>query len=373
MEKLIPFFGTAREHSTLKKQLLNVCDRTLLHGISLQGPEVKEFEKEIGAFTNRQYAIAVGSCTDALYFGLKSLNITTGDEVIVSAYSFVASASCILRVGAKPVFIDVNENGNMQIENVRQAINANTKAIIYVHMFGLLENAKELQELAKSNGLSLIEDAAQAFGAGENSCMAGSIGDLSCFSFDPTKVLSAPGSGGMLLTDSTDIAVCTRELRYHGKTEEGINEQLGYNSQMPSITAGILLEKFKYEEKSRKRRIEIATHYIRELSDTKLGLPPMCSQNNHVFHKFVIRSDSRDDLKNYLTKLGIPSLIHYAKTLPEIPLFAEYKEPVNNLLNAKKLSQKALSLPIHAYLSDEEVSRIITSVHRGIKLLKNKN
>jgi len=372
MEKLIPFFGTSREHAALKEQLLNVCDRTLLHGYSLQGPEVKEFENVIGAFTNRKYAIAVGSCSDALYFGLKSLGITTGDEVIVPAYSFVASASCILRVGAKPVFIDVNENGNMQMEKVHQAINKNTKAIIYVHMYGLLENAKELQELAKSNGLSLIEDAAQAFGAGENSCMAGSIGDLSCFSFDPTKVLSASGSGGMLLTDSTDIAVCTKELRYHGKTEEGINEQLGYNSQMPSMTAGILLEKFKYEEKSRKRRIEIATHYIHELSDMKLELPMMCRENNHIFHKFVIGSDSRDDLKVYLTKLGIPSLIHYATPLPEIPLFAEYKVPINNHSNAKKLSQKVLSLPIHSYLSDEEVNRIIAAIRRGMKLLNSK-
>ena len=200
--------------------------------------------------------------------------------------------------------------------------------------------------------------------------MAGSIGDLSCFSFDPIKVLSASGSGGMLLTDSTGIAVCTKELRYHGKTEEGIIEKLGYNSQMPSMTAGILLEKFKYEEKSRKRRIEIATHYIHELSDMKLGLPMMCSENNHIFHKFVIRCDLRDDLKKYLTKFGIPSLIHYPAPLPEIPLFAEYKEPINNHLSAKKLSQKVLSLPIHPYLSDEEVSRIIASVRRGVKLLK---
>ena len=229
-------------------------------------------------------------------------------------------------------------------------------------MFGLIDNYFEISALAKSKKLFLIEDAAQAFGASFNEKRAGSLGDVSCYSFDPTKILSAPGSGGMLLTDSDKIAQLARRYRYHGKSPTKQFDMLGFNSQMPSLTASILSTKFKYEKINKSRRIEIAHKYIDEFQQLDIRLPPKSVNDSHVYHKFVIQTPARNDLFNHLINSGIQAMIHYENTIPDMPAFKNYHNSACNTPVALNLTQTSVSLPIHNYLKDDEVNRIISTI-----------
>jgi len=177
---------------------MSIVHAVLSHGKVLQGEEVSQFERNTATFCDRTYAIAVNSCTDALYFSLLSAGVEAGDEVLVTDYSFIASASCILRIGAKPIFVDRDESYNMDLKNADSLVSAKTKAIIFVHLFGQMGSPKDIESFSNSHDLTLIEDAAQAFGAHYRGRKAGSLGLLSCVSFDPTKVIGAPGRGGMV-------------------------------------------------------------------------------------------------------------------------------------------------------------------------------
>ena len=362
----VPFFFTKREHNKLNKELTSSISRSLKHGQSLQGPEIEKFEKSMLKFINKKYAIAVGSCTDGLFFSLKALGIKENDEVIVTSYSYLASATCILRIGAKPVFVDVDKNGNMLIDEVENKITKKTKAIIYVHLYGYFQNPDKLLKLIKKYKLFLIEDFAQSLGAKYKSNYAGSLGHVSCTSFDPTKVLSAPGSGGMVFTNNNDLRIKIKKMRYHGKNSNGDHDLLGINSQLSSINASCLLVKLKYLKKYEKKRIQIANKFINEFKKFKIELPPKFSSSQHIYHKFVIQTQNRDKLKDFLNKRGIETLIHYKYPIPNLSLFnrktINYKTP-----NANYLSKNSLSLPIHPYLKNSEVNFIIKTVKKFFK------
>ena len=361
LNKDINFFGTRKEHSFLKKELLTSVQKTISHGKSLQGKEVDRFEKKFAEIHDKKYAIAVNSCTDALYFSLLSLNLSSEDEVLLPAYSFLATATCVLRVGAKPVFIDVDDNGLMNLDLATKFVTKNTKVLIYVNLFGLMRNPKYIRNFVKSNNLVLVEDNAQAFGASYKNIKSGSVGDISCFSFDPTKVLSAIGSGGMILTNSKIKKEKIISYRYHGKAQNGDFKYLGFNSQMPSLIASSLLTKMQYYKMFRKKRISTANRFIEKLNNLPLNLPSKTGSLEHVFHKFVIRSKKRDGLKKYLENNGIQCMIHYTYILPNLNIFLKYKK--NEMFkNAIKLSKESLSIPIHPFLNKTEVEFIIKTI-----------
>lgn len=362
----VPFFFAKREHKVLKSEILKSISKSFLHGQTLQGPEVKILEKKMAKLVGKKYAVAVGSCTDALFFSLKALGIGKGDEVIVTSYSYLASATCILRCGAKPVFVDVDESGNMKIKQIINKINKKTKAIIYVHLYGYFQNINKLKKILKSKKISLIEDFAQSLGAFKKKIKAGSIGDISCTSFDPTKVISAPGSGGMAFSDDVLIKDKIIKLRYHGKSKDGDHDFLGMNSQLPSIVAASLLIKIKKLNINQKKRIAIAKKYIEGLKNLNLKLPPFYKDGQHIYHKFVIKLEKRDELSEFLKKNGVECLVHYKKSLPELTIFKKYmsKFPIAN-----ELKKKSLSIPIHPYLTSEEIKYVIST----IKTFFNKN
>lgn len=366
----IPFFSQKREHSHLKRELTRSISNSLKHGQSLQGPEVKKFEKNMLKYVKKKYAIAVGSCTDGLFFSLKALGIKKNDEVIVTSYSYIASASCILRIGAKPVFVDVDKNGNMLIDKIESKITKKTKAIIYVHLLGYFKNINRLLKIKKKYKLFLIEDFAQALGAKLESNYAGSLGNLSCTSFDPTKVLSAPGSGGMVFTNDKNLKTKVEKMRYHGKNSLGDHDELGINSQLSSINASCLLVKLRYLKKYQKKRISIANQYINNLKKYQIQLPPKCKNGEHIYHKFVIQVESRQKLKNFLKKNGIETFIHYKLPITKISLFKKnssiFKTPT-----ADYLSSKSLSLPIHPYLKKKEINFVIKTIEKFFLKVKN--
>ena len=348
---MISFFGCAREYKENMWRYLQIAERVLGSGQVLQGSEVTRLETTLSNHLNRT-VVCTGSCTDALFFALKLLGLKPGDKVIVPAFSFVASASCILRAGLEPVFVDVDDWGNLKLSQVE--VKSQVRAIVFVHMYGRMVNPTEIWEFSQVNNLFLIEDAAQAFGGSYGDVKAGQVGNLACFSFDPTKNLSAPGSGGAITVPET-WRLYAEDLRYHGKHFSA----LGYNSQLSELSAAFINFKLTAFSTCQKRRNDIAMYYIDRLSHLPISLPRISTNVVHTWHKFIIRYPARDALKKYLLDRDIQTKIHYETPLHRLPLFSSFEA---NCPNADTLSKEVLSLPIHPYLSDAEVETVVDAI-----------
>ena len=362
----IPFFGAGRENTELAAPLAALFARVTQSDRLLNGPEVASFEIRAAAAAGRAHAVAVNSATDALYFALAGLGIGPGDEVLVPAYSFVASAACILRAGARPVFVDVLDAGTegapatMDLEDAARRIGPRCRAMIWVGLFGGTGDPAPLEAFAETHGLALIEDASQSFGAAWGTRPAGSAGRAAVFSFDRNKLAGAPGTGGALVTDDPALAGSARMLRYHG-VRDGHYVTAGQNSQMSSLTAAILELKLAHQARWRTRRAEIAARYDEVLDGlpvTRLRWPDPV---HHVHHKYVLLTDAPERLAPALGAAGISTRRHYATPLPAEPVFAAYRDgagwPVANAMAAR-----ALSLPIHAQLTQDELTRVTAAL-----------
>ena len=363
----VPFFGTARENEDLLEDLLARTADVLRSGQVLQGEPVAAFEAEVAAAAGRKFAVAVGSGTDAVSFALMAAGIGPGDEVLCPDISFVASASAIARTGAEPVFVDIEEDGMMDLRHAAARVTARTSAVLFVHLFGAMRDPTEVSDFAERNALLLVEDAAQGFGAGFDGQPCGSAGLAAAFSFDPTKVIGAPGSGGAVVTGEASIAERVRRLRYHGRSG-GVSVDLGYNCQMPTVTAAMLGAKIARHAGWTARRAAIAERYREGLAGLPLELVPYAPGVAHVWHKFVLRAPNRDALARRLNEEGVPTAIHYATPLHREPVFGGADQGSNHFPRAKHHAATALSLPIHAYLSDKEVERVIAAVRRHAAL-----
>lgn len=370
--KTVPFFGLAREHSARNKKYLELCGDVLNHGQMVRGGETREFEETLSDRVGRKHAVAVNSGTDALFFALVGCGIGIGDKVLVTSFSFIASASSIIRAGATPVFCDVDPK-TMQTSLIslkeQYANHADSvRAIVAVHLYGDVLDFERVERFAAANNLVLIEDAAQAFDAHWNGRPAGSMGRASALSFDPTKVVGSPGNGGALVTDDDRVAQRARSLRYHGHDPEmpkSFNE-LGYNSQMPGLVSVVLMEKMRHSLTWQARRQEIAAIYRRELGDLPGGKPLSAprAEVNHTYHKFVMVLDEKTDrgaMTEELRQRGIPVMVHYPVPLPEHKVFAE-GNALGDWRGAGWAARRVLSLPIHAHLTDAEVEKIINTV-----------
>lgn len=368
----LPFFGLERQYEKYRESFLEISDKAFSSGHVLQGKEVTQLEKALALRCNRLYGVAVGSCTDALAFSLLAHDIGPGDEVIVTSLSFVASVSPIVRIGATPTFVDIEpEYFMMNPDLLNDLVTNNTKAIIGVHLFGQMFDPKPIEHFAQKHNLILIEDAAQALGTKFSGRHAGSIGDASCISFDPTKVIGSYGSGGIVLTDNSHTAERIKQYRYHGKSSEsGQFEILGYNSQLASDKAGMLHFKLNKLDEWIKARNTIAQLYFENLSEiTDLQLPKIKKGSGHNWHKFVIRTKHRDALQAYMNKHNIETKIHYSPTLPNIPMIQNLKlsKKATNTPTAELVSGEVLSLPIYPELTlfeAEYVTKIIKKFFR---------
>jgi len=329
------------------------------------GPEIADFENEIASLCGRKYAVAVGSCTDALFFALKVSGIQANDEVLVTSFSYLASATPILRAGAIPVFVDiVPTTYMMDPDDLKRKITGRTKAIIGVHLFGTLLGIEQMESIAKLNKLILIEDAAQAIGCNWGTRKGGSMGDVSCFSFDPTKVIGAFGNGGVLLTDDPKISGLVSSMRNHGKNPDtGKFGDLGYNSKLSSAQAGLLSYQLGLLGDLIKRRETVAGLYAEKLNDiVELTLPTHHDGQTSNYHKYVIKLDRRDQLQEHLTKNGIETKVHYPYIIPELPIFKEQKHETKSFGEAQKAKATLLSLPIYPELKQEEINAVCRSI-----------
>ena len=361
----IPFFGIDRMFKEHSAEIMDCVSSVYKSGKVLMGPEVDEFEVQLASLCQRKYAISVGSCTDALYFSLLCSGIRPGDEIIVTSFSFIASVSPILRIGAIPVFTDTDPSScQMNIHDIENKITSKTKAILGVHLFGAMLDIEKLEAIAKKHKLILIEDAAQSLGAGISNRKAGSMGDISCLSFDPTKIIGAFGNGGMVLTDNPDFFDQLKKLRYHGKSVKGNDfEILGFNSRIATSQASIMLYELKQLKNWIDKRNKVARFYLDHLKNNlQIILPEYPQSGIHCFHKFVIKCDKRNELKGYLENKGIQTMIHYPKALFEYELFKQYPFKAENISHTHELKTKVLSLPVYPELSENEIDYICKSI-----------
>ncbi len=353
----IPFFAAEREFAAHGREILDRVTEVLAGGQTLQGDAVSSFEDALAQRLGRAHAVAVGSGTDALFFALRALGIGPGDEVLVPALSFIASASCVVRAGARPVFVDTDTRHLLDLDSARATLTAKVRAVIAVDLFGQTPEEQQLDAFAGEHGLAVIEDAAQALGAAR----AGGIGAASCLSFDPTKPLAAPGSGGALLTDEEELAARVRRLRWHGRGADGRHAELGYNSQLPETSAAVLRHKLELEPAWRAARRQIAACYDAALAATPAVAAPECADRTaHAFSKYVIRSKDRDHVRERLHQAGVPTRIHYPRPLHHEPLFAA--EADTACPNAEQATREVLSLPIHPFLHKDEVDHIVKAL-----------
>jgi len=360
----IPFNGIDRFYHEHTANILRITEEAYQSGQVLMGPEVLAFEQAIASSCNRKYAITVGSCTDALTFALRTANIGQDDQVLITGFSYLASATPILHVGAEPVFVDIDPSTYMMnLDELESKITDRTKAIIAVHLFGQVLDIERLEFIATKNNITLIEDAAQALGGTDGLRKAGSMGAMSCISFDPTKVIGAFGNGGVLLTDDSGINARIQALRSHGKNQEsGEFECLGYNSKISSAQAGLLNYQLEMLSNLTERRGNIANLYQENLSGIQeITLPAPIADQASNFHKYAIRLDQRNDLQNHLQGRGIQTKVHYPYTIPELHMFNQAEE-AKSLTEAQKARSRLLSLPIYPELTEEEAVEICGAI-----------
>jgi len=357
----IPFYNVSRIYSRYKSEIHALSDNIYSKGMVLESNDVNELEEYLASICNRKYALMLKSCSDALFFSLLAANIKEGDEVLIPAYSFIASATPVIRAGATPVFVDTDIFGNIDLEKASLKINNKTKAIIPVHLFGNMLNVSDLLSFANKHNIIIIEDAAQALGSSYNGIPAGKTGLCSCFSFDPSKIVGAFGTGGAMLCDDENIYKYVKSIRGQGQNPNSkLFESIGYNSRISSVQAALILLQLKEISKIVISRQEIANHYILKLRELPLKIN--INTNNNIvwnYHKFPIFTEKRDELKLFLDKKGIESGIHYKYILPNQPVF-NIKE--QDFKVAAKLSETELSLPIYPELNNSEINYISKSI-----------
>ena len=331
-------------------------DRVLQSGIIAQGPEVAKFEDEFAKMCGVKYAVATSNGTTAGHLVMIASGISPGDEVITTPFTFFATASVIIMAGAKPVFVDVEEDGFCLDPNqVESAITEKTKAIQPVHLYGELADMPSLVEISDKNNLVLIEDSAQAHSADSWEGKAGSFGNAGWFSFYPTKNMTT-SEGGIITTNSEGLSSHCKVLRAHGMTAQYQHTEFGYNYRMTDISAAIGRVQLTKLDKFNFRRREIADKYNTSLSKY-VKVPE--NRRGHVFHQYTILCNQRDELKEHLSQKGVGSGIYYPTLLYNYAPMSEFEA---DCPNAKRLTELSLSLPVHPGLSDSDVSKVIDSV-----------
>lgn len=360
------FLDLNAQYKSIKKEIDSAIKRVLDGGVFIGGQEVEKLEEEIAKFCGVKYAIGVNSGTDALFLSLKALGIGRGDEVITTPFTFIATAEIIANLGAKPVFVDIEpKTFNIDVSKIKKAITKKTKAIIPVHLFGQMADMSEIMRIAKKYKLYVIEDAAQAIGAEYKGRKAGTMGDFGCFSFFPSKNLGAYGDGGMVITNNKKLAEKIRLLRNHGSSskEKYLNLILGTNSRLDAIQAAILRVKLKYLKKWNEKRLKIAKYYNRNLKGVEdIRIPEILPNRIHIFHQYTIRTKYRDQLKKFLEKNKIPTMIYYPLPLHLQPAFKYWGYKKGDFPKAEKISKEVLSLPIYPELKKEEQNFIIKKI-----------
>lgn len=363
----IPFVNPGLQYKGLREEILSRFDRISLTGNYVLGNEVEEFERNFADFCGTSFAIGVGNGSDALTFSLLGLGVKPGDEVITAPNSFVASAWTIANIGAKPVFVDVCEDFNLNPRLIQEAITPKTKAIMPVHLTGRVTDMELINKIAEDHNLLVIEDAAQAVGASYKSKMSGSFGDAGCFSLHPLKNLHVHGDGGMITTNNEDLYNRVLKMRNHGLKNRNECEFWGWNSRLDEIQASIANLKLSYLNKWNDRFLELANYYIKELSD-HIEVPSIKEFEKPVFHRFIIQHNNRDDLKFFLEEKGVMTAVNYPIPLHLHEASRRYGYKIGDFPMAEKQAKRILSIPIYPELKDSQAKYVVECIKEFLKV-----
>ncbi|WP_370476808.1 DegT/DnrJ/EryC1/StrS family aminotransferase [Tamlana flava] len=365
---MIKFLGLQKVNGRFQEEFQNQFESFLNSGNYVLGEQVSKFESEFAKYCGTNHCIGVSNGLDALKLIFEAFKILgklkKGDEILVPANTYIASVLAISHCGLKPILVEPDiKSLNIDSSLVENFLSPKTKAILGVHLYGNLFDVARLEEICKKHHLLLIEDAAQAHGAKYiDGRRTGNVSHAAAFSFYPTKNLGALGDGGAITTNSDDLEVVIRKLRNYGQTTRNIYDFKGYNCRLDELQASFLRVKLKYLDEDNKKRQEIAKFYLDAIKTEHIILPDSNNLESHVFHQYVIRHEKRDNLKNYLYKNEIETLIHYPKPIHKQKAFKELsplKLPVT-----ERLHNEILSLPIYVTLSQNEMSKIVSAINK---------
>ncbi|WP_187626323.1 DegT/DnrJ/EryC1/StrS family aminotransferase [Selenomonas caprae] len=357
---MIPFVDMAAQQASIKDELDKRLSDVLASGKFILGPEVKELEEKLAAYTGAKYCITCASGTDALQIALMALNIGLGDEVITTAFTYIATGEVIAQVGATPVFVDIDPvSYNIDPKKIEEAITAKTKAIIPVSLYGQCADFDEINAIADKYNLAVIEDGAQSFGAtykGKHSCNLSTIG---CTSFFPTKPLGCYGDGGAIFTNDENLAKAMDQIHRHGQDRRYHHIRMGLNSRLDTMQAAVLLAKMTNFDEEIKRREAIGKRYTSLLRDIPgVKTPQIKDGNTCVYAQYTIVVENRDELQAKLKEKGIPTAVHYPIPLNKQPIFANMSH-VGEIPNAEYVAEHVISLPMSAWLKDSDMKYIV--------------
>ena len=363
---MIPFVDLHAQYRSIKTEIDAAIARVLETGQFVLGDEVAAFEREFADYCGAAHGVALNSGTSALHLALLAAGVGAGDEVITVPFTFVATAAAIDYTGARPVFVDVSDDAlTMDPVRIEAAITSRTKAIIPVHIYGQPADMDPIRAVAAKHGLSVVEDAAQAHGARYRDRPAGSLADLACFSFYPSKNLGAYGEGGLVATDNAEHAARIRTLRDWGQQKKYVHDLRGFNARMEGFQGAILRVKLRHLPAWTEARRRVAQRYNQLLADTGLVLPTEMPYAHHVYHLYTIRLKEREALQSALHQEGIATGLHYPIPVHLQPAYADLGYRAGAFPVAERAAAEVLSLPVFPEMTDAQIEQVAAAVRRA--------
>jgi dTDP-4-amino-4,6-dideoxygalactose transaminase len=359
----VPYVNIAAQAQALRADLLTAASRVVAAGDFILGSDVTAFEEHFAGLCGTRHAVGVANGTDALWLALRALNIGAGDEVITVSNSFIATAGAVAVVGAKPVFVDVRDDYNIDPDLIERAVTPRTKAILPVHLTGKPADMQPVMEIARRCKLHVIEDAAQAVAAEYRGQRVGSFGVINCFSLHPLKNLNACGDAGVMTTNDTELAEKLRKMRNHGLRNRDESEFFAYNSRLDSIQAALLNVKLDHLEQWTEARRANAAFYRERLKDI-VWCPDDAPHERQVYHTFVVQAGRRDELQKFLLDHGIQTKVHYPIPIHLQPAAQHLGYRRGDLPVTERLAQTILSLPIYPELRTEQKELVVTAIRK---------
>jgi len=364
----VPLLDLKKQYASIREEVQSALAVVFESQQFILGPQLQALEQEIAAYCGTRFAIGVGSGTDALLLSLRALGVGSGDEVIVPAFTFFATAECVSLLGATPVFADIQlSTFTLDPESVAAKISPRTRAIIPVHLYGQAADMNPLLELARKHKLHLVEDNAQALGATYHGQPTGAMADAGCISFYPTKNLGAWGDGGMVVTNSEGVAQRLRSLRDHGSANKYLSQEVGWNSRLDEIQSAVLRVKLRHlDEWNRQRRSHAAAYDSQLRGLAGVVTPQLSGWGDHVFHQYTIRVRQRDAVQKVLSARGIGTAVYYPVPLHLQPAYASLHYQPGDLPQSERASAEVLSLPVFAEITDEQITSVSGALRESL-------
>tara|TARA_B100001741_G_scaffold310080_1_gene308775 strand:- start:194 stop:1318 length:1125 start_codon:yes stop_codon:yes gene_type:complete len=374
---MIKVWDYLKEYDAMREEILDAVDQVFKNGVLVFGPKLQEFEEKFSEYNQCKFGIGVGNCTDAITIALRACNIGSGDEVITTSNTAVPTVTAIVNSGASVKFVDINEYSLIDVSKITNAINDKTKAIIPVHLYGQMCDMNAIMDIANKNNLKVIEDCAQAHGATYFGKKAGSIGDIGCYSFYPTKIFGAYGDGGFITTNEENLFDKMQRIRFLGMERKKMSSghwngkyyavEHGTNSRLDEVHAAILLKKLPHLDEWINRRRQIAERYNRELKDTNLELPKEHKDNKHAYYIYVVAHKDRDQIMKSLTEKNIHLNISYPWPIHIMDAYKHFVcSTCDCLTKTEDMAKKIFSLPMYPTLTDDEQGEVIKELKKII-------